>query len=166
MVAFGFYSPIVVWLNEEQTDGQHTYWLDYAILWALFCVAMIVCRVFTGALSKTRLRFKNPIDPVGGPIVGFLAAWVLASFVVATLHTAPMPKDAFNGALVYNATDVSPITKPDYAWIVFFEYMSKPQSFGSGTTNEFRRQKFIGDYGARRAKFEASDKLIVPRTKS
>ena len=40
------------------------------------------------------MRFKHPIDPVGGPLVGFIAAWVLASFTMATLHTSPMPKDA------------------------------------------------------------------------
>src|SRR3954469_23112652 len=96
LVAFGFYSSIVVYLDEEATSGQHTYWLDFAIIWALFCVAMIIFRVITGALSKTKLRFKNPIDPVAGPIIGFLATWVLAAFALATLHVSPMPKDAFS----------------------------------------------------------------------
>ncbi len=36
LVAFGFYSPIVVYLDEDVTSGQHTYWLDFAIIWALF----------------------------------------------------------------------------------------------------------------------------------
>ena len=34
LIAFGFYSPIVVYLDEEVTEGQHTYWLDFAIIWA------------------------------------------------------------------------------------------------------------------------------------
>ena len=58
------------------------------------------------------MRFKHPIDPVGGPLVGFIAAWVLASFALATLHVSPMPKDAFGGKLVTNAevATASPFT--------------------------------------------------------
>ena len=59
IVAFAFYAPIVVYLDETVTAGQHTYWLDFAVLWAVFCVAMLVCRTLTGALSKTRMRFKQ-----------------------------------------------------------------------------------------------------------
>src|SRR5262245_4026290 len=100
LIAFGFYSPIVVYLDEQMTDGQHTYWLDFAVIWALYAVTFVVLRVFTAAASKTRMRFKHPIDPVGGPLVAFIAAWVLAAFTLATLHVAPMPKDAFGGKLV------------------------------------------------------------------
>src|SRR6476469_4687562 len=114
LVAFGFYSPIVAYLDEQATDGQHTYWLDFAILWALYAVSMLVLRTLMAAASKTRLRSKHPIDPVGGPIVGFIAAWVLAAFTLATLHTSPMPKNAFGGKLVYSDADsASFITSPD-----------------------------------------------------
>src|SRR5215208_7828633 len=77
LVAFGFYSPLVVYLDEEVTSGQHTYWLDFAIIWALYGATMVIVRSLFVAASKTRLRFKHPIDPVGGPIIGFIAAWVL-----------------------------------------------------------------------------------------
>ena len=102
IVAFGFYSAIVVYLDEDVTSGQHTYWLDFAILWALFAATMVICRSLTAACSKTRMRFKYPIDSVGGPLVGVIAAWVLACFTMATLHVAPMGKEAFGGKLVYD----------------------------------------------------------------
>ena len=35
LVAFGFYSPLVIYLD-EMTDGEHTYWLDFAVIWALY----------------------------------------------------------------------------------------------------------------------------------
>src|SRR5687767_11969988 len=92
LVAFGFYSPLVIYLD-EMADGEHTYWLDWAVIWALFVVAMVICRTATSIASKTRMRFKNPIDPIGGPLVGLIAAWVLAAFTLATLHVSPMPKD-------------------------------------------------------------------------
>src|SRR4051812_44512595 len=125
LVAFGFYSRLVVYLDEEVTKGQHTYWLDFAIIWALYWVTMIVMRTLMGVASTTRMRFKNPIDSVGGPIVGIIAAWVLAAFVMATLHTAPMGKDAFGGALVHGA-DTSVFSAPEVAWLQFVESMSQP----------------------------------------
>ena len=103
LVAFGFYMPLVIYLD-EMADGEHTYWLDFAVIWALYVVAMVITRALTAAASKTRMRFKNPLDPVGGPLMGLIAAWVLASFILATLHVSPLPKDAFGGKL--NHADV------------------------------------------------------------
>jgi hypothetical protein len=164
LVAFGFYSAIVVYLDEEMTSGQHTYWLDFAIIWALFCVAMIIYRLLTGALSKTKLRFKNPIDPVAGPIIGILAAWVLAAFALATLHVSPMPKDAFGGNLSYtNADSASMITQPDAAWLRFVETMSKPDALGTASTGKFGANGFVKIYTARREKFDKAPSFIVKR---
>jgi uncharacterized membrane protein required for colicin V production len=164
LIAFGFYSPIVVYLDEEVTSGQHTYWLDFAIIWALFCASMVICRSLTAAFSKTRMRFKHPIDPVGGPIVGLIAAWVLASFTLATLHTSPMPKDAFSGKLNYTDADTaSPITSPDAAWLRFVESMSQPTALGAGSTDRFGAKAFVKIYGDRREKFEKATTFIVKR---
>jgi hypothetical protein len=161
LVAFGFYSPLVVYLDEQVTSGQHTYWLDFAIIWALYAVTMLVMRTLTGAASGTRLRFKNPIDPVAGPIVGIIAAWVLAGFVLATLHTAPMGKDAFGGNLMHGA-DASPITTPDVAWLNFVESMTQPSAMGTGPNQKYAGA-FIRVYGDHRAAFDAADGLIVKR---
>src|SRR3954470_7708564 len=161
LVAFGFYSPLVVYLDEEVTKGQHTYWLDFAIIWALYAVTMVVMRTLTGAASKTRLRFKNPIDPVAGPIVGVIAAWVLAGFVLATLHTVPMGKDAFGGALLHGG-DASPMTTPDVAWLNFVESMTQPAAVGTGANQKYAGA-FIRVSGEHRAAFEKADGLIVKR---
>lgn len=164
LMAFGLYSPLVAYLDEEQTSGQHTYWLDFAILWAIFAVTMLVCRTLTAAFSKTRMRFKHPIDPVGGPAVGFLAAWVLAAFAMATLHTSPMPKDAFGGNLVSDS-DVDKaffLTSPDAAWIRFVATMSDPNALGSAGTDRFST-KFVKIYSERREKFAKAPSMIVKR---
>jgi uncharacterized membrane protein required for colicin V production len=170
LVAFGFYSPLVVYLDESVTNGQHTYWLDFAIIWALFTVTMIILRTLTGAASKIRLRFKHPIDPVGGPIIGFIAAWVLVAFTLATLHTAPMPKNGFSGKLVTsNEVDsASPMTSPDAAWIRFFVNMTGTTSFGYTDTNKSDWQKraaaaWVQEYSAHREEFDKSESLIVKR---
>ncbi len=164
LVAFGFYSPLVVYLDEEVTNGQHTYWLDFAIIWGLYFITMVICRVLTGAASKTRMRFKKPIDPVGGPILGFIAAWVLAAFTLATLHTSPMGKDAFSGKLVYSDVDsASFLTSPDAAWLRFVEKMSQPIALGSNATDRFSAKAFVKIYTDRREKFDKAPGLIVKR---
>jgi uncharacterized membrane protein required for colicin V production len=163
LVAFGFYSVIVIYLDEEATDGQHTYWLDFSVLWALFCATMVLCRALTAAASKSRLRFKNPIDPVGGPAVGALAAWVLAAFTLATLHTAPMPKDAFSGKLVYDVNSASSLTQPDVAWLRFMETMSQEDALGRSSTDTFSAKGFVAIYADHREKFDKAPTFIVKR---
>ncbi len=167
IVAFGFYSRLVLYFDQDLTNGQHTYWLDFAVIWGLYLVTMVVVRTLFGAASKTRMRFKHPIDPVGGPIVGFLAAWVLASFTLATFHTAPMPKDAFSGKLA-SYTDVesaSPFTSPDARWINFMATMSDPNVLGGGGSDRFGSKGFTKIYADHRAAFEKASGLIVTRTK-
>lgn len=165
LIAFGFYSPIVVYLNEELTDGQHTYWLDFAIIWALYSVAIIICRVFASACSKTRMRFKHPIDPIGGPLVGLIAGWVLAAFTLATLHVSPMAKDAFGGGLVASSDveSASALWAPDAAWLRFVQSMSDGQAFGAGGTEYFTAKDWVRIYADRRAAFEKSPSFIVDR---
>jgi uncharacterized membrane protein required for colicin V production len=163
LVAFGFYAPLVVYLDETVTDGQHTYWLDFAVLWALFAVAMVVCRSLTAAFSKTRMRLKYPIDDVGGPLVGLIAAFVLASFTLATFHAAPMPKDFLGGKLAYgDAESVSSVGQPDALWLKFVASVSGPEALGSGSTSRFSG-KFVKIYADRREKFQKAPSLVVKR---
>ena len=166
LVAYGFYSPLVVFLD-ELTGGSNTYWLDFAIIWGLFVVTMIICGEVTKRASRTRMRFKHPIDPVGGPIVGLVAAWVMAAFVMATLHTSPMPRDAFSGRLVA-AADVdteSPLSAPDAGWLRFVERMSNHEALGFPGTTAFKAGPFVKIYDDHRTKFSKSRAkwLRVPR---
>ncbi len=125
---------------------------------------MVISRSLTAAFSKTRMRFKHPIDPVGGPIVGFIAAWVLASFTLATLHTSPMPKDQFGGKLDYTDADTASfITSPDAAWLRFVESLSQPAAMGDSSTDRIGAKGFVKIYGDRREKFEKAPTFIVKR---
>jgi len=164
LVAFGWYQPLVIYLD-EMTDGNNTYWLDYAIIWALFVATMLVLQTLTRVLSRSRMRFKNPIDPVGGPLMGLIAAWVLATFVLATLHTSPMPKNAFGGKLV-KASEVgsaSAFSSPDAAWLRFIERMSATEAYGSGSTTRFRADVFVKIYEHKREQFEKTPGIRVSR---
>ncbi|HEY4234237.1 MAG TPA: CvpA family protein [Lacipirellulaceae bacterium] len=155
LVAFGFYSPLTLYLD-EQLSGQYTYLLDFLCLWLLFVVSMLVCRALTAVASQTRMRFKNPIDPVAGPLVALVAAWVLAAFTMATLHTVPMPQDAFGGQLLHSESEVeskSALLAPDLGWLRFVQSVSGGESFGSGAKNGFSANAFVKIYADHRTKF-------------
>jgi hypothetical protein len=164
LVAYGFYAPLTIWID-EYTNGTYTYVLDFIVIWILYVVSMVICRGLTGALSTTRMRFKHPIDPVGGPAVGLLAAWVLAGFVMATLHTAPMGKDSFGGALVKPADveTASVFTAPDAAWLRFVEKMTAPVALGGSSANQFKAKAWVGIYQNHRAQFEKAEGMRVRR---
>jgi uncharacterized membrane protein required for colicin V production len=171
LAAYGFYPPLVTWID-EMLSGKYTYVIDFAVVWALFILFMIICRALTGMASKTRLRFRHPIDPIGGPLVGFLTAIVLSGFTTSTLFMAPMPSDAF-GSRIVTASELldNPPTSgyergqmagrfPDLAWLGFVEQMSSysglgpARSGGSGGRTAFTRKAFIAAYLTHRQKFE------------
>jgi hypothetical protein len=164
LVAFGFYAPLTVWLD-EYTNGSYTYVLDFVVLWFLYAVTMVLLRSLTGALSRTRMRFKHPIDPVGGPAVALIAAWVLAGIVMATLHTSPMGKDAFGGGLVKPADveTASAFTAPDAAWLRFAQRMFAVEAFGRSGTPKFSAQAWVRIYEDHRTKFEQAEGIRVRR---
>ncbi len=164
LFAFGFYAPLTIKID-EYFDGQYTYVLDFVVIWFLYSVSMVICRSVAGAASKTRMRFKHPIDPIGGPLVALLAAWVLSSIVMASLHTSPMGKGAFGGRLVKPADveSASAFTAPDAAWLRFVEKMTAPVALGASSAGQFKAQIWVRIYEDHRTKFEAAPSIKVRR---
>jgi len=160
LVAFAFYSPLAIYLD-EMLDGEYTYLLDFVCIWALFTITMLACKIVTGMASRTRMRFKNPIDLVGGPVMALIAAWAMAAFVMATLHTAPMPKDAFSGRLVHDDSEIysaSSLTAPDLGWLRFVERVTRPNAFGHATgAGGFSAKAFVQIYANHREKFQQAN---------
>ena len=162
LAAYGFYAPLAIMLD-ERTDGTYTYVLDFLCLWGLFVIAMVILRSITGAMSKTRLRLKHPIDAVGGPAVGLVAAWVILGFTLATMHTAPLSQDCLGGKLMHTNDEVaskSGITSPDLAWLRFVGRVGAPDALGSG---KFKAAGFVQIYGNHRKAFEAAPGVRVKR---
>ena len=161
LVAFGFYSPVALWVDES-LNGQFTYLVDFVSIWVLYVVTMVILRFFSNALSKTRMRFKNPFDKVGGPLMALFAAEVLVGFVLATLHTAPLKE----GAIAYEDSEVataSGFMNPDLAWLRFVERVSSPQALGANGGAQFSAKSFVKIYRDHRKKFEAAPSLKVRR---
>ena len=163
IVAFGFYAPLTVKVDEA-LGGEFTYLLDFLMLWALFVVTMIVARVLTDRLSTTRLRLKHPIDTICGPLMAALAAWVITSFAVATLHTAPLQKEGLGGKLVHEQIEgKSALASPDLAWLRFIERITTPDAYGGKGFEPFKSRAFAIIYTDHRSKLEKASGLRVRR---
>ena len=106
------------------------------------------------------MRFKHPIDPIAGPLVGELASWVLAAFVMATLHTSPMPKDAFGGGLVYTDSEVeskNALFNPDLGWLRFVDRVTQSEAFGHSDSKGFSAKAFVKIYAKHREDYQKAN---------
>lgn len=143
LIAFGCYAPAAR-LAAENGLGGYTYLLDFLMVWVVYVIAFIVLyRVMASALSKTRMRFKNPIDTVGGPLMAAVAGWLMTCLVAATLHMAPFGKDAFGGVFA-DSSRSSPITNPDLAWLSIADNMLDSNHLG--TASQFSKDTYANNF--------------------
>lgn len=159
LIAFGLYAPLTSFVD-GLLGGQFTYVLDFLMIWTLFVVTMLITRLCTDRLSRTKLRLKYPLDTIGGPLVGLLTAYVMTSLLAATLHTAPLTHDTMGGKLVYPPTSGK---LPGIAWLSFVERVSEPDGLGSGGGATFNADKFAETYFDHRKKLDAAPGLKVQR---
>lgn len=162
LLAFGLYAPLTI-MVDEALDGQYTYVLDFVMIWAIFSLSMVIMRIATDKLSTIRLRLKHPLDSIGGPIVGVIGAWVMCSFLAATLHTAPLAKAALGGKLVHADADSPGLSTPDLTWLHFVQRTTSADGYGSGGTIAFEAAPFVKIYADHREKLEKAPGLKVQR---
>ena len=155
-LATAWYPWVVAWL--EPRMASYTYLLDFVVLQGLFCLLLLVFREVTDRLSRTRVRFRRPVELAAGPIVAVLTAWVVVCFTAASLHTAPLPRDMIQptpeARMFFGLA-------PDRRWLAWVR--------GSSTNGPFARPRnpfdpeadFILRYADRRRALEAEQELRV-----
>jgi len=157
LIAFTFFEPLAKWL-----DGQlpsYTYLWDFLSLWLVFAVSMGLLRTATDLLSKVKVKFKRPIDQVGGIVMGCLIGWVMICFVLATLHTAPLAKEFLFGNFKPDERMYMGLA-PDRKWLGFVRMQSKGSFYHRGPATDRSAfvfpgaTDFVGRYAERRAAFE------------
>lgn len=158
LLATSLWEPLANWLDGQMPS--FTYLVDFLALWLVFCVAYGVMRAVTSQLSKIKVRFKKPLNEVGGPIMAIWVGWVLVCFLSMTLHTAPLAQDAL--AFSPDPKKASFVLfSPDHQWLGFAHQVSNG-SLSRG--NQFDPDgEFIYKYGQRRANFEAEPGTLVDR---
>ncbi|MEM9186869.1 MAG: CvpA family protein [Planctomycetota bacterium] len=162
LIAFCFYPPLTV-LVDEQTDGQYTFLLDIVMLWAIYCVTLVVLKIVTESLSKKRMAFvPEQLDDFAGPLVGLAAGVLLAGFVGASLHLAPLPRDGLGNGMNYKPGELrsAPLYALDVLWLNVVEGAS---AAGFGGSPEFSAEEFVSVYGDRRETYERAPGMRVER---
>ena len=155
-LATAWYPAVVARL--EPLLASYTYLLDFIALQGTFCVLLLVMREITDRVSRTRVRFRKPVELVVGPAVALLTAWVVICFMAASLHTAPVPRD-----FVQPTPEARMFfgLAPDRRWLAWVRGSSARGPFAD-TEHAFDRDAdFILRYADRRKALESEETLRV-----
>ncbi len=155
-LATAWYPWLVRWV--EPQFASYTYLLDFVALQGLFCLLLLTFREVTDRLSKTRVRFRKPVELAAGPLVAALTAWVMVAFTAASLHTAPVPRD-----FVQPSPDARMFfgLAPDRWWLWWVRGSSAHGPFASPERAFDPDGQFITRYATRRQLLEQEQALRV-----
>lgn len=122
---------------------------DAAAAWGLFVVILLVLRIITGLISRTRVPFPPILDWGGGAVLALLTAWVMVGFTAMTFHMAPLSREA---------VQPTPEAKmflglaPDRKWLAWVRGGSLRGPFAAGGDRVFDKDAdFVLRYADRRA---------------
>lgn len=101
--------------------------LDFVALWTIFCGVLFLAREVTDRVSPTRVRFRKPVELVGGPLAALVVAWLLTAFTASTLHAAPLPPGMVSGP---TGPGLFLGTAPDRAWLAWVRGATSRPPFG------------------------------------
>ncbi len=162
LIAFGTYQALgKLLVSKFAQAGEFTFLLDFLCLWLIYIISFVVLqRILANNLSRTRMRFKHPIDTVGGPLAGLVAAFFTMGIVGASLQAAPFDADAFAG--VFTDTNRSGTMHPDLAWLQLCETALGPDRLGT-SNKPFRSLEYRDENNKMRQALEPHKTLKVPR---
>jgi hypothetical protein len=158
LLATNFFEPLATFISGYWAGGG--IFLDLFALWFLFIMFLIVMRVASDMLSRTRVRFQKHLDVVGGFVCAAFAGWVLVCFTTMTFHTAPLARNFMSGGF----TPETPVLfgfAPDRLWLGFSQRMSQG-TFTRGPEHVFDpRGDFMIRYATRREKYDKSEGMFL-----
>jgi hypothetical protein len=142
----------------EPLLASYTYLLDFVVLQGLFCLLLLAFREATDRLSRTRVRFRKPVELAAGPLVAAVTAWVMVCFTAASLHTAPVPRE-----FVQPTPEARMFfgLAPDRRWLAWVRGASMRGPFARPQSPFDPKADFILRYADRRHALEAEEQLRV-----
>ena len=148
---------------------------DFMSVWMLFVLFMLIFRTAAGFASRTRVRFKRPLDVAGGIFFGLCVGWVMVCFTTMSLHTIPLKRNFFGKTAADGSAtggfQATPETKmflmaPDRKWLAFVHTLSQGslRSIVRPEENVFDPQgDFVLKWAARRERLEGLRSLRYRR---
>jgi len=157
-LATAWYEWVVALLKPRLPS--YDYLLDFAVLWGLFSLLLLVFREIADRMTRTKVRFRRPVEMFGAPVVAAIAAWVTVCFTAASLHTAAVPRD-----LVQPTPETTMFfgLEPDRRWLEWVRGSTLRGPFAVAGRAFDPDADFILRYATRRHKLEAQRELRVPK---
>ena len=122
MLATNYFEPVANFCEDK--FPSYTYFWDFLALWGLFAFGYTLIRAVTDKLSRTRVRFKKPVEQFGRIGVAALTGWVMVCFFLFSLHTAPLVRNSFGGAFQKTPSASNFFLSPDRLWLGFMQSRS------------------------------------------
>jgi hypothetical protein len=157
--ATAWYETLVAFLLKRGLSS-YDYLLDFLCLWGLFAVILLALRETSDRVTRTKVRFRKPVEMFGCPVVAAAAAWVVICFTAASLHTTALPRD------VIQATPEARMffgLAPDRRWLQWVRGSSLSGPFARKDHAFDQQADFIIRYATRRKQLEAEQELRVRR---
>jgi len=153
LLAMNFFEPLANLIEGfGEWFASATYFWDFLSLWIVFGVSMIVMRLATEAISRVRVKFLKVVDRAGSVFFAACVGGVLLSFVMATLHTAPLAqKFLFEG---FDPSRRMLLVGPDWQWLGFMQHVSKGAFARSEPVVFDADKQFVNKYSSRRGTLE------------
>jgi hypothetical protein len=138
--------------------ASYEYLLDFLCLWGLFALILLALREVTDRVSRTKVKFRKPVEMFGCPVVAAATAWIVICFTAASLHTAAVPRDFIQ------ATPEARMffgLAPDRRWLQWVRGSSLSGPFSKRSRAFDEKADFIVRYAHRRRQLEAQPQLRV-----
>ncbi|MEX0939501.1 MAG: CvpA family protein [Pirellulales bacterium] len=158
LISTSTWELLATFLDEHMPD--YTYFWDFISLWGIFIVSFVILRAITDLLSRIRVRFKMPVELIGGGVMAGAVGWVLVCFATMTLHTAPLARNYLAGN--FQPTPDARMffgLAPDQKWLGLVQSLSNNSLSatgpgGSGVNTFDPEGDFILKYAERRSNLE------------
>lgn len=139
---------------------RSAYVADLAVFWLLFCAAMLVLRLITGALSRINVRFPKLMETIGGPLMALVNGYVVLAIFTFSVNLSPLQPEPFGGSFsgLDPKKNLFGVMSPDRFWIRVVRSMSKG-AYSQG--HPFQEPVFLPQlYQFRREKLKTQDSLF------
>jgi hypothetical protein len=151
ILAMNFFEPAALWL--EDYASSFTFVWDFAALWGLFILFLVLSVELTNRISRVKVRFLKIVDQIGGSAFAFLIGWTMICFVMASLHVAPMSRAFLFGGFKAETKMFGGLS-PDRQWLGFVKKLSRG-AFSQSPVAEFDpNNDFMKKYASRRSRLQ------------
>ena len=123
LLAMNFFEPLAVFLERNVSAGTMRYRWDYIALMGLFAGFVGLLRFITSQISPKYIHVHPYLYEAGRWGCGLLTGYITMAFLLAALHTAPMPRE-FIG-FKPERKNLFGIVAPDRQWLGFTQYVTE-----------------------------------------